>query len=116
MDNQPLDNERFNFVNEMLTGEELLERLAAAQDVVADLNAKVEVRNEKIDTLRHELQKRAMHIENMQAQMVDIAGDIARAGGQTHKDKDAILLIAISRLLSWGISGNKVRHMDDIPF
>lgn len=116
MNNKPITSERFEFVGELLNGEELLERLAAAQDVAANLNAKIEVRDDKIEALRKELKKRSDTIDNMQSQMVDIAGDLARAGGQVHKDKDEILLIAISRLLSWGIRGAPVRDMDDIPF
>jgi len=109
-------SERFEFVGELLNGEELLERLAGAQDVVASLNSKINGQETKIEALRRELKKRDRTLENLAVTMRDIARDLARAGGQTHKDKDEVLLIAIYRLLAHGNEPVVARDMDDIPW
>jgi len=110
------NNERFEFINELLTGEELLERLAAAQDVIRGLTANGKASERKIEGLRGEIKKLNEILDSITIQQRDIARDLASAGGQTHKDKDEVLLIAIYRLLSIGYAPVKVRDMDDIPW
>jgi len=116
MDNNKNDNERFNFVNELLTGEKLLERLAAAQDVVKNLTYKIDLKDAVIAQRDRTIRKLNEILESITVQQRDIARDLAQAGGQTHKDKDETLLIAIYRLLSIGYAPVIQRDMDDIPW
>jgi hypothetical protein len=116
MSNPEVFGDRVNVVEEIVALEVALERLQVAREVVEGLTSRLRTANEKIDMLRVELRKRADTIENMGVTMVDIAGGLARAGGQTHKDKDEILLMEISRLLAYGNRPPRRRDMDDIPF
>lgn len=95
---------------------QLIERLEAAQEVVKALNAHIEAREGKIEALERLLKKRDRTLQDMAGTMRDIARNLAGAGGQTHKDKDEVLLIAIYRLLGQGNAFGQARDMDDIPW
>lgn len=108
--------ERFAFVNDMLTGEELLERLAAAQDVVSSLTARFNLAQDVIESLREEIDDRNEIIKSWQDFMQRISRNLARAGGYAHKEKNEVLLQAIADLLTTSLTNTKYSQMDDIPW
>lgn len=116
------DNERFNFVNELLTGEELLERLAAAQEVVQALTAQIEARNVIIHDQRNLITWRDDRIEWFRKQMRAMALDLARSGGYDHKGKNERMLAVITTLLELAIPRvigayfTSDSGIDDVPF
>lgn len=108
--------ERFDYINEMLTGEELLERLAAAQEVVSGLQARVNLGNTVIESYKNTLAERDRDIASLQGFMVRISRKLAAAGGYAHKEKNEVLLSVVADLLTSGIRTFGGSDMDDLPF
>jgi len=116
MGNDELFGDRVNVVEEIVALEVALERLEAARVVVAGLEAKVRLGDRVIASYKLTVADRDKMLESLAVMMCDIATDLARAGGQTHKDKDEILLAAIYRLLTYSNNRVRDRHIDDLPF
>lgn len=116
MSENPGNNERFEFVKEMLTGEELLERLAAAQDVVSGLTTRFFLAQDVIQSLREDIAKRDVLINDWQNFMQRISRNLARAGSYAHKEKNEQILQAIADLMTVSLQTPHFGSMDDIPF
>lgn len=113
-DNQ--GGERSQFVDELINLEEAIERLEGAKLVTEGQRQKIDQLYRRISQLNRDVEKLNRILEDITIQQRDIARDLARTAGLTHKDKDQALLIAIYRLLSIGYTPVKVRDMDDIPW
>lgn len=111
-DNQ--GGERSQFVDELINLEEAIERLEGAKLVTENQRQKIDQLYRRISQLNRDVEKLNRILEDITIQQRDIARDLARTGGQTHKDKDEALLAAIYRLLSIGYAPVKIINMDEI--
>lgn len=111
-DNQ--GGERSQFINELISLEEALERLEGAKLVTENQRTKIDQLYRRISQLNRGVEKLNRILEDITIQQRDIARDLAHTAGQTHKDKDEALLAAIYRLLSIGYAPVKIIDMDDI--
>jgi len=120
-DNQ--GGERSQFLDELISLEEAIERLEGAKLITENQQQKIDQLYRRIKQQDGYIQRLNDTLDNLEATMIDIATDLAGAGGMTHKDKDERLLAAIYRLLARGNrppakspSDGRPRDMDDIPF
>jgi len=115
-------SERFEFVGELLNGEELLERLAAAQDVVKSLQGKIDLLQRFHDRAVEDSLARDKGEAAFYEFTALLATDLAQAGGYAHKEKNEVILSVIHSLLTRRIYWHPRRHydvsqgMDDLPF
>lgn len=116
MSKNEFQGERFDFVNELLTGEELLERLAAAQDVVKSLTLKIDLLERFQKNAVNEKRARDKGEAEFYEDMVKLASDLAQAGGYAHKEKNETILAVIHSLLNRRVYVRYVRELDDIPW
>jgi len=122
MNNDKNTSERFEFVGELLNGEELLERLAAAQEVVSALTRRVQTLD---DALKLAVQQ-SLERDKGEAEFYEFtarcASDLAQAGAYAHREKNEVILSVIYSLLNRRIYVRKERgyfaslHEDDVPF
>jgi len=115
-------SERFEFVGELLNGEELLERLAAAQDVVQSLNTKIRLGERLMQTYKATVDERDGYINRLVRLHIDLAAELARVGSYDHRAKNEAILAVIARLLAYGNNPGFVRaidresDVDELPF
>jgi len=95
---------------------QLLDRLDAAQQVTQGLTAKVELRDRTIAEKNTAIQ----HLEGVRDRLIDdmrdLARDLARVAGDTHREKNEAILAVIYRLLSAEMGRKHRPYMDDVPF
>lgn len=111
-DDEPL----YLFEGETLTGWGLHERLLAAQQVVSGLTVRL---NEAHDSIAHQkmaLEHRQGIIDRLVDDMRDLARDLARVAGDTHREKNEAILAVIYRLLSAEPPKRHYPDIDDLPF
>jgi len=110
------DLKEYLFMGEWLSGQELLDRLDAAQIVAQGLTAKVELRDQTIA----EKNTAIKHLEGVRDRLIidmrDLARDLARVAGDTHREKNEAILAVIYRLLSAEMGRRLTQGMDDVPF
>jgi len=110
------DQQEFLFMGEWLTGEELLERLSAAQEVVSGLTARLGMANDIAISLNEDVNHKQGIIERLVVDMRDNARDLARCAGATHREKNEAILAVIYRLLSAEYASKRKPYSDDVPF
>lgn len=122
MNKNEFHSERFEFINELLTGEELLERLAAAQQVVQGLTAQVELHKQIATDMKRAAEVRDDFAKELQEMMTATAVMLTGIGDDDHRHKnEAILrashdLLVMARKKLWELKPRHYRDMDDIPF
>lgn len=92
------------------------ERVEAAALVVADLQARHNLATSVIESYQATVRERDAHIMRLEARMVEMAGDLARAADDSHAGKNIIILRVVGRLLMIGNRAQRSRDVDDIPF
>jgi len=110
------DQQEFLFMGEWLTGEELLERLDAAQQVVSGLTTRLDAAHDIIAMQKTALDYKEGTIDRLIVDMRDLARDLARTAGDTHREKNEAMLGVIYRLLSAEMGRRITQGMDDLPF
>jgi len=110
------DQQEFLFMGEWLTGEQLLERLDAAQMVVASLTRQLDELRDVIAMQKTALEHKQGIIDRLIVDMRDLARDLARTAGDTHREKNEAMLGVIYRLLSAEMGRRITQGMDDLPF
>lgn len=113
----------YYFGDEELTGDELLERLEGAKEVVKSLNAQIETQGARIANQADLIRWRNERIEYLQSVGRGLALDLARAGGYDHKGKNERILEVVTTLLEIAIPRTMGRYFsgglnddDTIPF
>jgi len=81
------------------------ERLAAAAEVVADLQRRLRLADVVIQTLKDTVAERDALLLDFQRRMSRHAMRLALAGGYDHKGKNEVLLSVIASLLAVGAAG-----------
>jgi len=110
------DIKEYLFMGEWLSGQELLDRLDAAQLVVQSLTARLDTANDTIAMQKVVLDNRQGIIDRLIVDMRDLARDLARVAGETHREKNEAILAVIYRLLSAEMGRRLTQGMDDVPF
>jgi len=109
-------DKEYLFMGEWLTGEQLIERLDAAQQVVFSLQSKIDLKAQIIA----EKNVAISHLEGVRDRLIDdmrdLARDLARMAGATHREKNEAILAVIYRLLSAEMGRKHKPYSDDLPF
>jgi ATP/maltotriose-dependent transcriptional regulator MalT len=110
------DDKEYLFIGEWLSGLELVDRLLAAQMVVESLTKQVDRAKDVIVMQKTALEHKEGIIDRLIVDMRDLARDLARVAGDTHREKNEAILAVIYRLLSAEMGRRLTQQMDDVPF
>lgn len=101
---------------EKLTVDEIITRCPDGWRIVSEdhFNGLVKSNSQNADKLRR-LEKR---MDNQRGILLDAIRRIGMCGGQTHRAKDAILLVVVATLANMlsGLENTRTGQMDDLPF
>jgi len=120
-DNQ--GGERSQFLDELISLEEAIERLEGAKLITENQQHKIDQLYIRIAQLDGHIGAYKERIDYLQSVSRSLALDLARAGGYDHKGKNERILQVVTRLLEIAVpreiryfSPETNRDFDDLPF
>jgi len=120
-DNQ--GGERSQFIDELISLEEAVERLEGAKLVVDNLNAQIELHKQIARDFENAADLRTDFIAELQRFMVNVAVKLSGIGDHDHRAKNAAILAAVHELLVMSrkkllqrFTGANRGDVDEIPF